>query len=209
MQSHLSPQQPRASLKHRQKNRAERPSKAQSTETLSSRLSKEPCGCETPDQAQGSRTPETRKNRPKSSPGPDPDSLENGFKKSSRKKKTHKHKQIRGIVPDWVGGKILFMCFFRLIPCGGEKKHINKIPPKKIRNNPVKIVFTCFFLYVFFFLLPKVTKKPDSAARVSFQYFLGSLGSGPGREFLGFCWNFGVPGFWIPVVGRALAAPIW
>ena len=31
----------------------------------------------------------------------------------------------------------------------GEKKHINKVSPPKSRDNPVKILFTCFFLYVF------------------------------------------------------------
>ena len=36
----------------------------------------------------------------------------------SGKEKTHQHKQICGIVPDWVGAKILFMCFFRVIPYG-------------------------------------------------------------------------------------------
>ena len=47
-----------------------------------------------------------------------------------RKRKTHEHKQICGIVLlNWVGAKNLFMCFYRVIPFGGEK-HINKSPPK-------------------------------------------------------------------------------
>ena len=44
-------------------------------------------------------------------------------------KKTHKHEQICGIVPGLGGCQIMFMCFFRVIPFGGEK-HINRIPPK-------------------------------------------------------------------------------
>ena len=35
--------------------------------------------------------------------------------------KKHKHKQICGIFPDWVGAKKLFMCFFGVIPYGAEK----------------------------------------------------------------------------------------
>ena len=42
------------------------------------------------------------------------------------------------------------MCVFWVIPYGGEKTHKTKIPPKS-RDNAVKILFTCFFLYVFFF----------------------------------------------------------
>ena len=66
-----------------------------------------------------------------------------------------------GLFRDWAGGKILFMCvfcFFRVISYGGEK-NINKFPPPpaKSRDNPVKILFTCFFLFmcflVFFFPL--------------------------------------------------------
>ena len=34
-----------------------------------------------------------------------------------------------GLSRDWVGAKILFMCFFRVIPYGGEKR-INKVPPE-------------------------------------------------------------------------------
>ena len=77
-----------------------------------------------------------------------------GFERNllSGKEKTHKHKQICGIVPG-LGGcqKFVYAFFFRVIPYGGEKKHINKIPPK-FRDNPVKILFMCFVLYVFFSL---------------------------------------------------------
>ena len=45
-----------------------------------------------------------------------------------------------------------FMCFFRVIPYGGEK-HINKIPPKIPGQSRENFVYV-FFLYVFF-SLPK------------------------------------------------------
>ena len=69
----------------------------------------------------------------------------------SGKEKTHKHKnKFAGLSRDWVGAKILFMCFFlRVIPYGGEK-HMNKIPPPpKSRDNPVKCLFCFFSLCVF------------------------------------------------------------
>ena len=44
---------------------------------------------------------------------------ENG--QNSGKEKTHKHKQIPGLSRDWVGAKILFMCFVRVFPYGGRK----------------------------------------------------------------------------------------
>ena len=71
--------------------------------------------------------------------------------KTQGKKKTHKHKQIYGIVPRLGGCQKFVYVFFLFGPSPmGEKKHINKIPPKS-RDNPAKIMFTCFFLYVFFF----------------------------------------------------------
>ena len=73
-----------------------------------------------------------------------------------RDRKRHKHKQTCGIVPG-LGGRQKFVCvcvcfFFwvRVILYGGEKR-INKIPPKS-RDNPVRMLFTCSFLYVFFSL---------------------------------------------------------
>ena len=45
------------------------------------------------------------------------------------KQKAHKQ--------DWVGDKILFMCFFRVIPYGGEQAR--KQNPPKSQDNPVKI----------------------------------------------------------------------
>ena len=55
----------------------------------------------------------------------------------SGKEKTQKDKQFAGLSRDWVGAKILFMCFFfRAIPYGGEKNTKTKSPPKS-RDNPV------------------------------------------------------------------------
>ena len=64
------------------------------------------------------------------------------------KKKHININKFAGLSRDWVGAKKLFMCFFGSFLMG-EKKHINKIPPKS-RDNPVKILFMCFFLYVCF-----------------------------------------------------------
>ena len=62
--------------------------------------------------------------------------------KISGKEKTHKHNQICGIVPG-LGGcqKVVYVFFLRVIPYGGEKTH-KQPPPKKSRDNPVKILFT-------------------------------------------------------------------
>ena len=48
------------------------------------------------------------------------------------------------------------MFFFFLGPFVKGEKKTNKQspPPKKSRDNPVKIVFTCFFLFMCFFSLP-------------------------------------------------------
>ena len=66
-----------------------------------------------------------------------------------RKKKHININKFAGLSQDWVGAKKLFMCFFRVIFHGGEKTH-KQNSPKIPRDNPVKILFTCFFLYVFF-----------------------------------------------------------
>ena len=65
------------------------------------------------------------------------------------KKKTHKHKQICGIVPGLGGCQNFVYVFFSGHSLWGRKKHINKIPTKS-RDNPVKILFTCFFFMCFF-----------------------------------------------------------
>ena len=46
---------------------------------------------------------------------------------------------------------VCFFFFFSGHSLGGEK-HINKIPPKKSRDNPVKSLFMCFFFLLFFSL---------------------------------------------------------
>ena len=53
-----------------------------------------------------------------------------------------------GLSRDWVGAKKLFMCFFRVIPYGGEK-HINKIPPKIPGLSRENFVYVFFSLCVF------------------------------------------------------------
>ena len=67
---------------------------------------------------------------------------------NSGKEKTHKHKQICGIVPGLGGCQKFVYVFFWVVPYGGEK-HIKKSPPKSW-DNPVKILFTCFFFMCFF-----------------------------------------------------------
>ena len=68
----------------------------------------------------------------------------------SGKEKTHKQKQICGIVPG-LGGCQNFayvFLFFRVIPYGGEK-HINKIPPKIPGQSREHFVYVCFSLCFF------------------------------------------------------------
>ena len=69
---------------------------------------------------------------------------------NSGKEKTHKHKQICGIVPGLGGCQKFVYVFFSGHSLGGEKTHKQNSPPKS-RDNPVKILFTCFVFYVFFF----------------------------------------------------------
>ena len=68
----------------------------------------------------------------------------------SGKEKTHKHKQICGIVPG-PGGcqKFVYVFFFRVISYGGEK-HINKIPPKNPGQSRENFVYVFCSLCVFF-----------------------------------------------------------
>ena len=49
------------------------------------------------------------------------------------------------------------MCFFRVMPYGGEK-HINKIPPKSRGQSREHFVYV-FFFFFFFFSLPRATSK--------------------------------------------------
>ena len=66
-----------------------------------------------------------------------------------------------GLSRDWVGAKILFMCFFGVIPYGGEK-HINKVPPKIPGQSREH------FLYVFFSLRVR-PKNAEKNAQTLFQ----------------------------------------
>ena len=72
----------------------------------------------------------------------------------SGKEKTHKHNQIWGIVPGRGGCQkfvyvFLFCSGHSLYYIWGSKKHIKRKSPQKSRDNPLKILFMCFFLYVF------------------------------------------------------------
>ena len=69
--------------------------------------------------------------------------------KSSGKEKTHKHKQICGIVPGLDGcQKVVYVFFFGSFLMG-EKKHINKIPPKIPGQSRENFVYVSFSLCVF------------------------------------------------------------
>ena len=87
----------------------------------------------------------------------------------SGKKKHININKFAGLSRDWVGAKNLFMCFFRVIPYGGEK-HINKIPPKipgQSREN---------FVYVFFSLC--VFSPPNFGAHFYFcAHFTAKIGT--------------------------------
>ena len=58
-----------------------------------------------------------------------------GIQKFSGKDKTHKHKQICGIVPGLGGCQTFVYVFFSGHSLWGRKKHINKIPPRQSRGN--------------------------------------------------------------------------
>ena len=63
------------------------------------------------------------------------------------KKKHININKFAGLSRDWLGAKNLFMCFFGSFLMG-EKKHINKIPPKipgQSRENYVYVFFSFFF----------------------------------------------------------------
>ena len=67
------------------------------------------------------------------------------------KKKHVNINKFAGLSRDWVGPKILFMCFFRVIPYGGEKTQKQK-SPKTPGTTPGKFclrvfLFMCFFVF--------------------------------------------------------------
>ena len=69
-----------------------------------------------------------------------------------RESKKHRNiNKVAGLSRDWVGAKNLFMCFLFRSFLMGEKKHINKIPPK-IPGQSRENFVTCFYFYVFFSL---------------------------------------------------------
>ena len=78
----------------------------------------------------------------------------------AQKEKTHKHKQICWIVPGLGGCQKFVLCFFRVIPYGGEK-HVNKIPPKIPGQSRENFVYVFFSLCVF--SLPIVVRRADSS----------------------------------------------
>ena len=63
-----------------------------------------------------------------------------------KRKEKHKHKQIWGRAPDWVGDKNMCMCFLLQSFLVRKGKHINKIPPAIFRDNSVKFLFLCSLL---------------------------------------------------------------
>ena len=71
-------------------------------------------------------------------------------KLKSGKEKTHKHKQICGIVPGLGGVPKICLCVFFGSFLMGEKKHINKIPPKIPGQSRENFVYVFFSLCVFF-----------------------------------------------------------
>ena len=81
-----------------------------------------------------------------------------------RERKTHKHKQIRGIVPGLGGCQNFVYVFFSGHSLWGRKTH-KQSPSKKSRDNPLKILFTCFFFMCFFFSAPTSLKNRGDAVR--------------------------------------------
>ena len=97
----------------------------------------------------------------------------------SGKEKTHKHKQICGIVPGLGGCQIFVYVFFRVIPYGGEEKHINKVPPKIPGQSRETFVYVFFSLCVFF--VPKVLlgkRKSRKANNLGVRDSVGKQGRG-------------------------------
>ena len=107
-------------------------------------------------------------------PGP---LLRNRSRPISEKEKTHKLKQICGIVPG-LGGcqKVVYVFLFGSFLMG-EKKHINKIPqkiPGQSRENFVYVFFSLCVLFAPYHQLPPHQKNPEKTSRGS---FLGPAGT--------------------------------
>ena len=65
------------------------------------------------------------------------------------KKKHININKFPGLSRDWVGAKILFVCFFSGHSLWGRKKHINKIPPKIPGQSRENFVYVFSSLCVF------------------------------------------------------------
>ena len=62
------------------------------------------------------------------------------------------------------------MCFFLVIPYGGEKKHINKIPPKIPGQSRENFVYVFFSLCVFFAPYNLSVTFPDLFSRILLSF---------------------------------------
>ena len=81
-----------------------------------------------------------------------------GVFKNQGKKKHININKFAGLSWDWVGAKILFMCFFRAIPYGGEKTH-KQNSPQNPGTIPGKFCLRVLFFMCFFRSLKKFVQK--------------------------------------------------
>ena len=89
-----------------------------------------------------------------------------------RERKKHINiNKFAGLSRDWVGAKKLFMCFFRVIPYGGEKTHKQNSPkiPGQSRENFVYVfcslcVFFSFPIYARLFAFVNTKTVPGQAS---------------------------------------------
>ena len=99
----------------------------------------------------------------------------------SGKEKTHKHKQICGIVPGLGGCQNFVDVFFGVIPYG-EEKHINKVAPQIPGQSRENFGLRVFLLYVWDAVdpgnCPKTGKSPKVVRGGRKRYFLTLLGPG-------------------------------
>ena len=79
------------------------------------------------------------------------------------KKKHININKFAGLSRVWVGAKILFMCFFSGSFLIGEKKHINKVPPKIPEKS--REIFVYVFFSLCFFWHPQACVYPDACLR--------------------------------------------
>ena len=87
----------------------------------------------------------------------------------SGKEKTHKHKQICGIVPGLGGCQtFVYVFFFRVIPYGGEKTH-KQNPPQNPGTIPGKFCLRVLFFMCFFRSPPKTENFQDFRLGLKFS----------------------------------------